>query len=627
MRLKRSRWFLVFGVLAAAATVVAVAAGSSSHSSYIAPAPAFSPDELAAPAGDDWITAGGGLSDNRYSTLDQITQANVSSLGVAWHIHLGIPPAAQKKISEEGSIVSYGGTLYVTDGLSGVYALDGATGARLWKYSPSFAHKISFGLFVNRGVGLGDGKVYEGVLDGSVVALDQQTGHVVWRNHLSNSALGYSFTAAPVYYDGMVIIGVSGGDAGARGYAVALNAETGKQLWRWYVDPAPGQPGSNTWPKNSEWKHGGALWIYPSIDPNLGLVYIVTGNPVPWNGRGAGNDLYTDSIVALKVDTGKLYWAFQTVHHDIWDYDVTNPPVLFNAVVKGQMREGIAVASKTGWVYILDRATGKPLIGITEKKVPQEEPPAVGYKLSPTQPYPVGQAFVNQCSTRANWPDPAPDGKPFRVGCIFTPYGLSPKGNYLASNPSDTGGVDWAPSSYNPQTEDEYLCATDGAGASIGAVPLSERKLILGSAYFGVNFGPDSPVLANFGKVVAMNVTTNRIAWQATWPAPCYSGTMTTATGLVFAGQSGITAKKAVKGQPAPTKASTPVLTAFNASNGKVLWNSAPMDAGANAPATTYEVNGTQYVVLLAGGNSLSGSKPGDSVYAYALRSSGMGKG
>jgi quinohemoprotein ethanol dehydrogenase len=617
MRLSRSKWLLPLFALVPVVVVASVAAASGSRSVAITPSPAFTSAQLAAPAGDDWLTTGGGLTDDRYSTLNQITSANVSQLGVAWHSHLGLPKKTQTKSSEEGSIVAYGGVLYATDGQSDVYAMDGASGQQLWRYSPKFAHKIALGLFVNRGLGLGAGNVYEGMLDGSVVALNQQTGAVVWQNKLADSAQGYSFTAAPLYYNGMLIIGVSGGDAGARGFAVALDATTGKEIWRWYVTPAPGEPGSNTWPKNSEWKHGGALWIYPSVDAALGQVYVVTGNPVPWNGRGAGNDLYTDSIVSLNVATGKMAWYFQTVHHDIWDYDITNPPVLFDANVQGTLQPGIAVASKTGWVYILNRATGKPLLGIPEKKVKQVTPPVAGYKLSATQPYPVGQAFVSQCAARKDWPAAAPDGKPFKVGCIFTPYDLSKRGSYVASDPSDTGGVDWAPSSYNPQTQDEYLCVTDGAGASIGALPKNEQKLVKG-AYFGVNFGPNSSVLANYGKVVAMNVTTNRIAWQKTWPQPCYSGTMTTATGLVFAGQSAVTAKKAAHGKPA-VKASKGVLTAFDAATGAVLWNSPPMDAGANAPATTYTANGKQYVVMLVGGNNLAGSKPGDSVYAYAL--------
>lgn len=623
MRLSRATCSLAAALVAAAATFVAVASatGSQASTSVIVPAPAFSASELATYPSTDWITAGGGITDDRYSTADQITPSNVAKLAVAWHTHLGIPASVQKTLSEEGSILEYQGTLYVTDGDSDVYAIDATSGKILWKYHPTFRYKVSFGLFVNRGAGMGNGMIFEGLLDGSVVALNQLTGKPVWRVQLADSEDGYSFTAAPVFYNGNVVIGVSGGDAGAHGFAVSLNAANGHQNWRWYVDAAPGTPGGSSWPNDGEYIHGGALWIYPSVDPTLGLVYIVTGNPVPWNGRGPGNDLFTDSIVALHVATGKLAWYFQTVHHDIWDYDVTNPPVLFNAVVKGKMEPGVAVASKTGWVYILNRATGKPLIGIPEKKVRTNVPAPVGYQLSSTQPYPLGQAFVHQCSTRADWPAPAPDGKPFRVGCIFTPYEVSTVGDYVASDPSDTGGVDWAPSSYNPQTHDEYLCATDGAGASIGAIPKAEVKLILGSAYFGVNFGPDSPVLANYGRVVAMNVTTNRIAWDDRWPEPCYSGTMSTATGIVFAGQSSVLAKAATK-TTAPVLASKGVLSALSATTGKVLWNSPVLDAGANAPATTYNVNGRQYVVVLVGGNSLAGSKPGDSVYAFALPNS-----
>jgi len=622
MRLTRSVFVVGGTVLAVAATFVAVAtANGSSETSSIVPSPAFSASELSAYPSTDWITAGGGITDDRYSTADQITEANVSQLKEAWHTSLGIPAKLQKTLSEEGSILEYQGTMYVTDGQSDVYAINATSGKMLWKYHPTFRYKIGFGLFVNRGLGMGNGLLYEGILDGSVVALNQMTGKPVWRRQLADSAGGYSFTAAPVYYKGNVIIGVSGGDAGAHGFATELNAATGKPVWRWYVDASPGTLGGNSWPKNSEYLHGGALWIYPSVDTTLGLVYIVTGNPVPWNGRGAGDNLFTDSIVALHVSNGKIAWYFQTVHHDIWDYDVTNPPVLFNAVVKGKMQEGLAVASKTGWVYILNRATGKPLIGIPEKKVQTISPAPVGYQLSSTQPYPIGQPFVHQCSLRANWPGPAPDGKPFKVGCIFSPYDVSSTGDYLASDPSDTGGVDWAPSAYNPQTKYEYLCATDGAGASIGALPKAEVKLVLGSAYFGVNFGPSSTVLANYGRVVAMNVTTNRIAWDDVWPEPCYSGTMTTATGLVFAGQSSVTAKPATK-TTAAVKASSAVLTAFNAWNGKVLWNSPVLNAGANAPASTYNVNGKQYVVILAGGNTLNGSKPGDTVYAFALPSS-----
>jgi quinohemoprotein ethanol dehydrogenase len=609
----------IAAVMALARSGTATAGGSgSAFLAAISPSPAFTPDELNAYPANDWLSTGGGLTDNRYSTLNQVNTSNVSQLQQAWHITLGIPAKTQAKISAEAGGIEYNGTLYITDGMSDLYALDATTGAKIWEYKPVFSGAISFGLFVNRGVAMGNGLIYEGLLDGSVVAINQQTGAEVWRSQLASPTEGYSFTSSPVYYNGQVILGVSGGDAGARGFAVSLNAATGLENWRWYVAPSPGEIGSGTWFGN-EWEHGGAIWIYPSIDTVTGLVYIVTGNPVPWNGRGPGDDKWTDSIVALHVENGQFAWGFQTVHHDIWDYDVTNPPILFDATIGGQLRHGIAVASKTGWIYILDRETGKPLLGIPEKKVAQLKGSAAKYaNLSPTQPFPVGEAFANHCTTKKLWPNMAPDGKPYKMGCIFTPYAPSSEGSFAAEAPSATGGVDWPPSSYNPTTQDQYVCATDGAGNALGAIPKKEQKLVQGSLYVGVNFGAGSPVLANFGRVVAMNMTTNKIDWSVKWPQPCYSGTMTTAGGLVFAGQSQIAAKKKGHGQPAqpPSKG---VLTAFDASNGHVLWNSPVLAAGANAPSMTYSVNGKQYVAILAGGNNLAGSKPGDSVYAFAL--------
>jgi quinohemoprotein ethanol dehydrogenase len=600
-------------------TTGGVASGRLTRTAAITPSPPFTAMDLNAWSGNDWLSTGGGLTDNRYSTLNQINSTNVQQLGIAWHAHLGVPKKSQPKISEEAGAIEYNGTLFITDGLSDVYAMDATTGALLWTYKPVLTGPIGFGLFVNRGLAMGNGMIYEGLLDGTVVALNQQTGQVVWRTQEARPEEGYSFTSSPVYYNGLVVLGVSGGDAGARGFAVALDANTGLEDWRWYVQPSPGEIGSGTWPNNNEWEHGGAIWIYPSVDIQTGLVYIVTGNPVPWNGRGPGEDRWTDSIIALHVQSGQFAWGFQTVHHDIWDYDVTNPPVLFNATINGQVQPGVAVASKTGWVYILNRETGKPLLGIPEKKVPQlKGDPAKYATLSPTQPYPNGQPFVNQCTTKKYWPTNAPDGKPYKTGCIFTPYAPSSSGSYLASTPSATGGVDWPPSSFNPNTNYEYICATDGEGGALGAIPKNQQKLVQGSLYVGINFGAGSPVKPNYGRVVAQNVTTNKVAWSVKWPQPCYSGTMTTAGGLVFAGQSSIKAKKAAHGQPAvlPSKS---VLTAFNASTGQVLWNSPVLAAGANAPSITYSVGGKQYIAILAGGNNLAGSTPGDNVYAFAL--------
>jgi quinohemoprotein ethanol dehydrogenase len=596
---------LTVTLVAGAALLVSPASGASdAKKAATAGIPDFSVADLSASAGDNWLTTGGNLLDDRYSTLADINAGNVGTLTTAWQAHLGIPKKLQGLESQEGNPVAYNGVLYVPDGLSNVYAFDGTNGHLLWKFDSGVTKTF---LAANRGLSIGNGMVYAGQGDGSIVALNAATGAVIWRNQIGLVNEGYSFTSPAVYinYPGvgpMVLEGASGGDAGGRSFVIALDATTGLERWRWYVAPGPGEIGSGSWPTNGYVHGGGAIWISPSIDPNLGLLYIVTGNPVPWNGRGPGDNLWTDSIVALHIQNGQFGWGFQTVHHDIWDYDVTNPPVLFDGTYGGQVRHGVAVASKTGWVYILDRATGKPLLGIPEKKVPQIKGEGAGYaNLSKTQPYPVGDSFVPQCAQKSWFPGKAPDGKPWSVGCIFTPYTVRASGSYVGFSPGAEGGVDWPPSSYSPQTNLMYLCTRVSTGA-LGAIPKPQQKLVVGGLYIGVNFAA-SKVHPDSGRVVAMNLATNKIAWKVDWKKPCFSGMLSTAGNLAFAGQ--IEQK----------------FTAFNAATGQVLWNSPKLDAGATAPAMSYRAGGKQYIAIMVGGATLAPAKAGDSLYAFALPS------
>jgi len=580
-------------------------------------APAFTPAEQYQYAGENWITTAGGLTDNRYSTLSQISTTNVATLKVAWHTKLGFKPA--KSEAQQANAVVYKGIMYLNTGVCRVYAMDATTGSILWTFNappltvtPIFAE--------NRGVAIGDGKVYAGCLDGVLYALDQRTGNVVWKHQYGPGgiAVGYFSTAPTLYYgpdpangmpNGAVIQGISGGDWGARSYALALDAKTGRQLWKWYAVPGPGEPGSGTWQLGEWQKGGGAIWISSSVDPKLGLIYFVTGNPVPYNGRGPGSNLFTDSIVALNISDGSLAWYFQTVHHDLWDYDVTNPPIIFDAVVAGTMRQGIAVASKTGWVYILDRATGEPLPpGIVEKKVPQlpkKDKWRSYVNASPTQPYPQGEAFVDQCAHKKDFKKLAPDGHPYIIGCIFTPW---PKGKQTFTAWTPSSAVDWPPSAYSPTTHYEYVCATDGPGSALGAIPKKQQKWIPGDVFsvVGANFG--SAKTPNHGAVVAMDVTTNKVAWKvkgaaAGWPTACYSGILATGGGLVVAGHTGDKTGGSI--------------SAYNAMTGTKLWDSEKLDGGVNAPTMTYSVGGKQYISVFAGGGG--SGKQSDSVYTWAL--------
>src|SRR5215204_3389714 len=362
-----------------------------SDGSQITVAPAFSADDLMEEPKEAWLTNGGTLSNQRYSPLDEIDTDNVGDLKGIWMTDLAGSGVAAKYSAEAQPIV-YEGTMYVPTGADDVFAVSVDTGKILWRYQAKLDQKISTVCcgWLSRGVALGDGRVYLGQLDGTLVALDQKTGKRVWQTVVGDWQKGYTITAAPLYYDGMVITGVSGGEFSIRGRVQAYDADSGKERWRFYTIPGPGETGHDTWPQNNDsWQHGGApVWQTPAVDPELGLLYFSTGNASPdLNGaERAGDNLFASSIVALDVKTGKHRWHFQQVHHDIWDYDGPSPVVLFDVGDK----KGIAQASKTGWLYMLDRETGKPLYPIPERPVPQN---AV-QKTAKTQPIPSYPPFI-----------------------------------------------------------------------------------------------------------------------------------------------------------------------------------------------------------------------------------------
>ena len=334
-----------------------------------------SPD-LSKPAGAEWRTIGGDWYDSHYSTLKQITTANVKQLKAAWAIHLG--SGIGEKYSLEGTPIVAAGVMYMSTGNDDVLALDAKSGALIWEHLSGIDQKINTVCcgWANRGVAIGDGMVFIGQLDGYLVALDQQTGKQLWRTQIGRWQDGYTITSAPLYYNGAVYTGTAGGDRTARGKVMALDAKTGKVLWTFWTVPGPGEKGSETWPSPNDpdptrakayLQGGGAVWQTPAIDPELGLLYFSTGNPGPDAGgigiNRPGDNLFTASIVAVHLD-GTYAWHFQAVHHDLWDFDLPSPVVLFDQAYNGQMHKAIAEAGKTGFIYILDRTNGKPLIGI-----------------------------------------------------------------------------------------------------------------------------------------------------------------------------------------------------------------------------------------------------------------------
>jgi alcohol dehydrogenase (cytochrome c) len=553
-------------------------------------APAFAGDALTAPPTAGWPTNGGNWYNQRYSPLTEITRDNVARLKGVWRARLdgsGVDP----KYSGEAQPIVFDGVLYVVTGADDVFAIDVETGAHLWSYRANLDQTIDTVCcgWSSRGVALGDGKVYVGQLDGKLVALDQATGAVVWSTQAEHWQAGYSITSAPLYYDGLVITGFAGAEFAIRGRVKAFDADDGSLVWTFYTIPGPGEVGHETWPQDNDvWMHGGAsVWQTPAVDPSLGLVYFSTGNPGPdYNGGvRAGDNLFSASIVAVDARTGEYRWHFQQVHHDIWDYDAPSPVVLFDIEIDGRLRKGLAEPSKTGWVYILDRTNGEPLIGIEERAVPQEPRQAT----APTQPYPIGDSFVPQHI------DIAPEGyKLVNQGRIFTPFWTEQD---VIAKPAISGGANWPPSSYDPRTGHLYVCATDRVGV-FRAEEISDARPPEGERYAAGIFG--STTLPSMGVFAALDMRTNKIVWRQQWTDTCYSGSTATAGGLVFVGRN--------DGR----------LLALDAATGAHVWQF-QTGAGMNAPVSVFEHEGKQYVAAYSAGNLFAGSAKGDSVWLFSL--------
>jgi quinohemoprotein ethanol dehydrogenase len=492
------------------------------------------------------------------------------------------------KYSAEATPLVKDGIMYMVTGNDDVFALNAKTGEILWERWSGIDQKISTVCcgWLNRGLAMGEGMLFLGQLDANLVALDIKTGKEVWKTPIEDWRNGYGVTSAPLYYDGIVYSGNTGGEFGVRSRLTALDAKTGKILWRWYTLPAPGEIGSDTWPAGTDhaMRGGASIWNTPALDPQLGLIYFATGNCGPdYDGSmREGDNLFCASIVALKAKTGEYAWHFQQVHHDIWDYDAASPVVLFDTVINGQPRKGLAEAGRTGWVYILDRTNGKPLIGIEERPVPQEP----RQKTAKTQPYPIGDATVPQCAQ--------PIEEYEKAGCIFETFWEDP----VLIQPSGQGGTNWSPMPYSPDTGFLYVPGTIRTSV-FSRVP---SQYATGRRYTnGTQAPPIGSALS--GTFTAIDSTTNKIVWQHKMPYRMGGGggSTVTAGGLLL------------RGEPDGN------FVAVDAKTGNVLWKF-QTGFGADAPATVYEVAGEQYIAIATGGNSIQGSANGDALWAFSLK-------
>ena len=317
-------------------------------------------------------------------------------LKLKWHVHLN-GSGTGSKYKGEGTPLVYKGIMYIVTGAGDVFALDATNGTILWQYSAQSPAGDEHGV-LRLGEPGARARRRQGLRRKTRRdARRARAGDRPCRLDVSNGNWqdGYTMTMAPLYYNGLVIVGVSGGEYGARGYVTAYDARDGHLVWRFYTIPSPGQPGAATWPPEQRVEdRRRTVWNTPSVDPKTGLLYFTTGNAFPWSGRGPGDNLFTASFVALNPMTGAYAWHYQVVHHDIWDYDCASNTVLFATGIGGRVRKVVAEPCKTGWVYELDRRNGSPVVALDEKPVPQSS----FQHTSPTQPIPAGDNFSEQCA-------------------------------------------------------------------------------------------------------------------------------------------------------------------------------------------------------------------------------------
>ena len=487
----------------------------------------------------DWLMYGGDYYSQRFSRLTQINRNSVHSLKPAWIYQPNHPLQPF-----ETSPVVVAGIMYVTEPLSTVTALDARLGTKIWSWSPHLPERIyTIGVHrSNRGVAILNNTVYVGTLDAHLVALDATTGAVKWSVHVDENNRGYAITGAPRVLDGKIIVGISGGDVGIRGYVDAYDAKTGERLWRVWTIPNPGEPGSETWGKDMTGTGGAGTWGTGSYDPELNLLYWTTGNPAPdYNGHNReGDNLYSDSLLAIDPDAGRMKWYFQFTPHDTHDWDAIQVPVLFDETINGKPRKLLALANRNGFYYVLDRVTGEFLAGV---------------------PF-VRETWAKGLDAKGR-PIVLPDTEPTPEGKLVYPDGH--------------GGTNWNSPSYSPQTKLFYVSAREIGAYTVAGEPKVHFPDFGGGGRVTLT-GDDA-----YGAIRALDVLTGKLKWEYRLLAPAEVSTLATAGGLVF------------------SVSDEGNFFALDAATGKLLWEFTVGGTSSESNLITYEVRGKQYLIGASG--------------------------
>jgi alcohol dehydrogenase (cytochrome c) len=490
----------------------------------------------------DWPTYHGQLSGNRYSALTKIDKSNVARLAPRWIFP--VPNSARLEVTP----VVVDGVMYVT-AANACYALDAGSGREIWQYSRQRTRGVigDAGGGINRGVAVAGRRLFMVTDHAHIIALDRFTGALLWETEMADYRQNYGATSAPLAVGNLVIVGPSGGDEGVRGFLAAFDQATGKEVWRFWTVPKPGEPASETW-KGGAIEHGcAATWLTGTYDPDLDILYWPTGNPCPdYSGdERKGDNLYSDSILALSPKTGKLLWHYQYTPHDLWDWDAQQPPVLVDAVFGGRPRQLLLHANRNGFFYVLDRKNGELLLA---------------------KPFVKNLTWAREIGA---------DGRPVRIP------GQEPTTEGVKVCPAVEGATNWFSTSYNPKTGWYYVQTLEKCNIFIKSV----GKWEAGKSYYD---GSTRQVPGERGRKLlrAIGIETGKIAWELaqTGAANSWGGVLSTASGLVFFGDDSNS------------------LSAADAESGKRLW-SFPVNSLWKASPMTYVFDEKQYVAAASGPN------------------------
>ena len=537
----------------AGVTGVAAVVGVAQQPTPQAPMPpllqsykAVTAERLKRPEDGNWLMNRRTYDGWGFSPLAQLTPANAAQLRPVWSFATGVPQG------HEAPPLVNEGVMFVTTPQNQVLAIDARTGAPLWRHrSPAPPDVITLHP-TSRGVALGGDKVYLARTEAVLAALDARTGREVWSTVVEDNRKGYYMSLAPLVADGKVMVGVSGGELGVRGFIAAFDLDTGKSLWKTYTVPAPGEPGSETWPKGEQWKTGGgSVWVTANYDQDANIAYWGVGNAAPWMGdQRPGDNLFTSSTIAVDVRTGAIKGHFQYTPNDSWDWDEVSPPILVDFRRGSRTVRGLIDVARNGYLWFLERTPEGPITYVD----------ATNH---------VKQNVFRGIDPKSGRPDVDPLRKPGT-------------GKLAEFCPSHWGGKNWPPVAFSPQTRLIYVPANENICASIIGREVAYQP---GAAYVGATTTTlPNPNADHFGEVQAWHVDTGKRMWTHNYAtSPNWGPMLATAGGLVFTG--GTNDRK---------------FRAFDATGGKLLWEF-PTSSGIIGQPTTFMLDGRQYVAVQSG--------------------------